>query len=93
METKVLWDFKTPYKAVVRIATEAKRAGIRSIDVSWLAECDEIHADPLLGNVEEMKHESEICLTRLVDLDRLTVGGHMLELSETAEEMMDARHD
>jgi len=63
------------------------------IDVSRLAERDEIHADPLLGNIEETEHESEIRLTRLVDLDRSTVGGHTLELSEMAEEMMDARHD
>ncbi len=90
---KVLWDFETPCKTFVRIATEAKRAGIRSIDVSRLAEHDEIHVDPLLGNVEELEHESEIHLTRLIDLDQSMVGGHTLELLETAEEMMDARHE
>ncbi len=63
------------------------------IDVSRLAERNEIHADPFLGNVEELEHDSEIRLTRLVDLDQSTVGGHALELSEMAEEMMDARHD
>jgi hypothetical protein len=63
------------------------------IDVSRLAERIEIHVDPLLGNVEEVEHESEIRLTRLVDLDQSTVGGHTLELSETAEEMMDALHN
>jgi hypothetical protein len=90
---KGLWDFKMPCKALIQIATEAKLAGIGSINVSRLAERDEIHVDPLLGNVEESEHELEICLTRLVDFDQSTVGGHTLELSEKAEEMMDARHD
>ena len=37
--------------------------------MGWLAECNEVHVDPLFGIVKEFEHESEIRLTRLVDLD------------------------
>ena len=53
----------------LRKPTKAKWTGIRSIDMGWLAECNEVHVDPLFGIVKEFEHESEICLTRLVDLD------------------------
>ncbi len=48
----------------------AERAGIHPIDVSSLLEHDEVHADALFCDVEEIKHEHQIFPTSLlVDTD------------------------
>ena len=74
-EAEVLREFVTPCEALVRVAPEAKRTGIRSVDVSRLAERDEVHVDASFGDVEESEHESEIILACFVDSDRSTMRG------------------
>ena len=59
----------------------------------WAAEGDEVHVDAGVCLVEEGKHQVEVVVAVLRDVDDAAVGSLSLEVSESAQEMIYERHD
>ncbi len=59
----------------------------------WAAEGDEVHDDAGVCLVEEGKHQFEVIVAVLRDVDGAAVGSLPLEVPEPAQEMVYERHD
>ena len=49
-----------------------------------LAGQDEVHVNPILGNVEELEHEEQIAPAIVIDAGRAAMCGQLLKFAETA---------
>ena len=58
----------------------------------WAAESDEVHVDAGVCLVEEGKHQFEVIVAVLRDVDGAAVGSLLLEVPEPAQEMIYKRH-
>ncbi len=56
-------------------------------------EGNQVHVDALFCNVEETEHQEQIFVAVLADPDRAAAGRQLLEFTETAEKVVDARNN
>ena len=59
----------------------------------WAAESDEVHVDAGVRLVEERQHQFVVLAAILWDPNGAAGNGSSLEVSESAQEMIDKRHD
>jgi hypothetical protein len=61
--------------------------------MSWTTEGNQVHVNALFCNAEETKHQEQIFTAVLADPDLVAAGCQLLEFTETAEKVVDARNN